>query len=380
MYTYYNRIAIMMKPMLKKNLYRALAFSFAVAMNIAATAGERTVPVDMFILVDKSLSMDEPSEKFDSLKKWTEEQLTGQMLVEGDWLTIYQFYGQAENLLTVTIAGEADKEKVKTVFDAIKPDGRFTDIGLALDTIKASLDERSENGRYKIMLLLTDLRQEAPWTSKYPGVIDPFTSPYLAEARAVDHDGWYEITLDMDIHDQVVTLSKKLYRTIETLQGQAHDVSSDDGVSLDVSLDGEAHPDDSTDAHTGDASPRMRDGSEEGTDSVDSTAAQKIAYTEGGTGIARVFGEEQARGGTNPLDASAPRETESRDDGGRREAEDGRRTDSPAIPFTVYLAIIGIILLLVVLIVVIALIRTRKPADDKKNPARAVDLLDSTKW
>ena len=192
-----------------------LIFSVAAAVP-SVYGGERTVPVDLFILVDKSLSMGE-SEKFPGVLAWTEEQLTGQMLVEGDWLTLYQFYGESENLLTTTIRDDSDRETVRRAFTVIRPDGRFTDIGLALDTIKEALDSRKDNGRYKIMILLTDLKQEAPWTSKYPGVIDPFESPYLAEARMVDHGGWYEITLDMDIHDTVVTVSRDLFREIAAL-------------------------------------------------------------------------------------------------------------------------------------------------------------------
>ncbi|ULQ60596.1 VWA domain-containing protein [Brucepastera parasyntrophica] len=124
-------------------------------------AGERTIPVDMFLMIDKSLSMEEPG-KFETMHTWVQEQLLGQMLIEGDWITLYSFYGKPDHLLTLTIAGEADRAKIIQVFNSIEPDGRFTDIGLALDTLKDALKQRGENDRYKIMLLLTDLRQEAP--------------------------------------------------------------------------------------------------------------------------------------------------------------------------------------------------------------------------
>ena len=63
-------------------------------------------------------------------------------------------------------------------------------------------------------MLVTDLEQDAPWTSKYRGKQESFKSPYLAEARIIKHDNWYEITLDMDIQDKVVKTTKELYTNI----------------------------------------------------------------------------------------------------------------------------------------------------------------------
>lgn len=194
------------------------------AFFLAATplaAGERTIPVDMFIMIDKSLSMAD-SGKYDSLHKWVRDQLIGQMLIDGDWVTIYQFYGKSDNLLTMSVQTPADRAKIVSTIDKIVPNGKFTDIGLALDTIKEALDKRGTNDRLKVMLLLTDLKQEAPWTSRYAGSPDKFESPYLAEARVLPHDAWYEITLDMGIQDRVVKTSRDLYASIEETQGTAH--------------------------------------------------------------------------------------------------------------------------------------------------------------
>lgn len=344
--------------MMKKILCFATVLFLSLSGGAVITAGERTVPVDIFILVDKSLSMEE-SQIFPDLKKWTDEQLTGQMLVEGDWLTIYQFYGKAENVLTLTINNEEDKARVKEAFVSIIPDGKFTDIGLALDTIKASLDKRLGNGRYKIMLLLTDLRQEAPWTSKYPGIIDPFKSPYLAEARTVDHGGWYEITLDMDIHDQVVTLSRELFKTIETLEGTSHETLSEGQKYFDIQTSGETAVSMDTGAITGGTGTISQ-----GNYSAETVDGQVVRqnYTEGGTGIARMIDTWEE----NPEYESADQE--------QRVAGGGFN-----IPAN-YLYIGGVILLLLLLIVVIGLIRSRKPSDDKKNPAKAVDLMDFNRW
>ncbi len=178
-------------------------------------AGERTIPVDLFVMIDSSLSMAEPG-KFDSLRHWVQDQLIGQMLIDGDWITIYQFYGKSERLLSLDVESQADREKIQDTIAHITPDGQYTDIGLALDTLKEALAARTDDGRLKILLLLTDLKQEAPWTSRYAGEQDLFDSPYLAEARQVKHDEWYEITLDMDIQNAVVKTTQELYASLGT--------------------------------------------------------------------------------------------------------------------------------------------------------------------
>lgn len=196
-------------------------------------AGERTIPVDIFLMIDKSQSMAEPG-KFESMHQWIREQLIGQILINGDWITIYQFYGTQQNMLTLTVQDENDRKKIVEMIDSITPDGQYTDIGLALDTIKLALDKRGTNDRLKIMLLLTDLKQEAPWTSRYAGSPESFESPYLAEARILPHDAWYEITLDMDIQNMVVKTSKELFSSIQLTQGQTANLSVQDASITDL--------------------------------------------------------------------------------------------------------------------------------------------------
>ena len=187
-----------------------LFFLLLATLSVNLFAEEREEPIDIFVLLDKSLSVGE-SHSFGGIIEWADEQLAGQMLARGDWITIFQFYGACENLLTMTISGEADKQRVREALANIRPDGRFTDIGQALDIVRDELDTREGNGRYKVILLLTDLRQEGNWTSRYPGVIDPFRSPYLDDARIIKHGNWYEITLDMDVRDAAAELSKEIF-------------------------------------------------------------------------------------------------------------------------------------------------------------------------
>ena len=203
---------------------------------LTVMAGERTIPVDMYILVDKSLSMAEPG-KFESMHPWVRDYLAKQVLIDGDFISIYQFYGETDHLLSLTIQSDTDRQTVVDTINTIKPDGPYTDIGLALDSLKKDLDTTPPDDRYKILLLLTDLRHEAPWSSRYAGIQDSFDSPYLAEARIVPHDSWYEITLDMDIQDKVIKTSGELFSAILETTGTTRTTDEPQG-SVTIGEDG----------------------------------------------------------------------------------------------------------------------------------------------
>ena len=205
-----------------KSVFFAVSFFL---MSFALFAGERTIPVYIFLMIDKSQSMNEPG-KFDSLHKWVRDTLVTEMLIPEDWITVWEFYEKPHELQTLVIKNENDRNALIKTIDNITPNGAFTDIGAALDAIQDSLNKRGKNNRYKILLLVTDLEQDAPWTSKYRGKQESFKSPYLAEARIIKHDNWYEITLDMDIQDKVVKTTKELYTDIVENNGNPR--SNDD--------------------------------------------------------------------------------------------------------------------------------------------------------
>lgn len=211
-----------------KRCKQALSLILLALLISAAAAGERTMPVDLYIMIDKSLSMSEMG-RFDSMQAWVRDYLAKQVLIHGDTVSIYQFYGATDHLLKLTIKSEQDRQKVVQTIDTIRPDGEFTDIGLALETLKTTIDRTPPDERYTILLLLTDLHQEAPWSSRYAGVQERYESEYLAEARIVEHEAWYEITLDMGIQDRVVLTSNELFSSIIDTSGEPRTTIEPDG-------------------------------------------------------------------------------------------------------------------------------------------------------
>ena len=177
-------------------------------------AGQRKIPVDIFLMIDKSLSMVEYG-KFDSVLQWIENEFIDEILIEQDHIFVYSFYENTEELLNLIIKGEEDKKKIIETISLIKPDGKYTDIGKMIDFIREEIKRRKYDHRYKILILITDLLQDAPWTSPYAGKQEAFESPYLKYGRTIKHDRWYEIIFDIDSIDKINSKVKQIYPNIK---------------------------------------------------------------------------------------------------------------------------------------------------------------------
>jgi hypothetical protein len=124
----------------------------------------RVEPIDLVIGLDKSLSMDT---YFDAVKQWVINVVIKENLIVNDYFLIIEFYQKAEVAAAGYINTEADKEALIKKVEEIKADGRYTDIGNALDRLRDELLERLNNGRKKIFLFITDGKNEPPRTSQY---------------------------------------------------------------------------------------------------------------------------------------------------------------------------------------------------------------------
>ena len=190
-------------------------FIFALILITKISFAEaRKTSVDFFLMIDKSLSMATQG-KFDSLCQWIETEFINQIVAYKDNVFIYSFYENTEKLLTLTINNDNDKKKIIKAITSIKADGRYTDIGKMLDTINEEIKKGKYVNKYKILILMTDLVQDAPWTSPYAGKQEAFESPYLKYARILKHEGWYEIIFDMDSVDKINSKVKQIYPNIK---------------------------------------------------------------------------------------------------------------------------------------------------------------------
>ena len=181
---------------------------------------ERTEPVDLYLIIDKSLSMEETN-SFDSMKDLICNKFLKRCVAMEDFITVFIFYGESKVIYSDTIKTPEDLDNLIAVIQEQKADGPFTDIGSVLDNAKKRLD-LTPSSRMRVTLLFTDLIQEASYSSKYAGTYYDFADKYLATDRIIYHEGdstqgigsWYEIAVRTASDQSVADLAKKIYENI----------------------------------------------------------------------------------------------------------------------------------------------------------------------
>jgi hypothetical protein len=192
------------------------AFALCVFLAAPLLADKRTQPTDVVIALDKSLSMEH---KVAAVKDYVNSTIIDQLLIPGDDFVVVAFYGKAEVLINKTIQSEAEKISLKNIISQIRGNGRFTDIGNALDIVKEQLAKREKDGRDKYVLLLTDGIQEAPPSSKYWSKDGSFNHAFLANTKTYQQKGWKVMILGIGTD----TAAKDLARE---LQGSYNEITS----------------------------------------------------------------------------------------------------------------------------------------------------------
>jgi hypothetical protein len=170
-------------------------------------ADTRTSTIDVIIALDKSLSMET---KIGAVEAWVNSSIIDQLLIPGDFLVIVDFYGKAEVIISQQVKDDADKLALKKVISRIKGNGSFTDIGNALDAVKAEVAKLETDKREKYILLLTDGIQEAPPTSKYYSKNGQFNHEFLANTKTIQEKGWKVMILGIGTDTAARDLAKEL--------------------------------------------------------------------------------------------------------------------------------------------------------------------------
>lgn len=148
---------------------------------------QREENIDIFVVLDKSLSMEE---EIGPVKNYVIDTLIEDTLIPGDRFVVIQFYGKAEVLIAEDTAGTDAKLEFKRIIGSLAADGSYTDIGNALDTLKAAIENYEQPDRRKYLLLVTDGKQEAPEESKYYSPDGTFNHAFLENARTIQKEGW----------------------------------------------------------------------------------------------------------------------------------------------------------------------------------------------
>lgn len=185
-----------------------LALVLALSAAAAAFPGdERTLPVDFIFLVDRSLSMKPVLEE---VKRYLAGDIIGPLVVPGDSVTLLAFYGKVERVWQRRIGAETDKADLIRSLHRLEPDGRYTDIGRALDFLDPVLSELDAADRLKYILLLTDERQEAPPDSRYQSGDYTIAHRYLNYVNRRDFGSFRAITIGLGLDDRIAATAESL--------------------------------------------------------------------------------------------------------------------------------------------------------------------------
>jgi hypothetical protein len=175
-----------------KRLFAALALAGVLAWPVLADT--RKGNIDVIIALDKSLSMEN---KIGAVKDWVNSYIIDQLLIPGDYFVVVSFYGKADVTISQSVKGDSDKIGLKKLISQIKGNGRFTDIGNALDVLKAQIALHESDAREKYVLMLTDGIQEAPPGSKYYSKDGKFNHEFLANTKTIQEKGWKVMVLGL---------------------------------------------------------------------------------------------------------------------------------------------------------------------------------------
>ncbi|HVO37992.1 MAG TPA: vWA domain-containing protein [Spirochaetia bacterium] len=199
---------------IQKRLLFALLLCAVLVSPLAAD--KRTQNIDIIIALDKSLSMEH---KIVAVRDWVNSYLIDQLVIPGDDLVVVAFYGKADVVISQVIKDDADKAAVKKIIGQIRGNGRFTDIGNALDVLKAQIAQKESDGREKYVLLLTDGIQEAPPTSKYYSKDGRFNHEFLNNTKTIQQKGWKVMILGIGQETAAKDLAHELASSYVTVSG-----------------------------------------------------------------------------------------------------------------------------------------------------------------
>ncbi len=155
-----------------------------------ATSDAKTV----VILLDKSTSM---VEEIQPVKDYLFEVIDGKINI-GDNLVIIPFYGRNDMPISLTVKSVDDKNFVKNRLKRIFATGFYTDIGNALDILKAEVAKLASDTNKKSLVLITDGKHDPPPGTKYRTIEDYSSNEFLLKAKEeIIKEGWKVIYLDI---------------------------------------------------------------------------------------------------------------------------------------------------------------------------------------
>lgn len=180
-----------------------------------ANADQRDENIELFLVLDKSKSM---VQEIGEVTEYVDKFLLNTFLIPGDTITIITFYGETELFFQTGAVNDENRRLLSASLSGLKADGRFTDIGNALDRLNSLVSrETRETGLKRYLLLITDGIQEAPPESPYYSPDGSFNHRFLETTKEIQKKGWKIVILGIGEETAVREVAEELdgiYREI----------------------------------------------------------------------------------------------------------------------------------------------------------------------
>lgn len=196
--------------MIKKQIF-VIACIFSLFLLQAQVENKK---IHAFLMIDKSLSMKE-NNSFSFLQNWLNNDFLPSIAKENNSISVFLFYGETKKVFQKTIKDEFDLQELQNIIRQTKADGSFTDIGLAMDTLKEAI-QNAESDSMPIALIFTDLIQEASYTSKYAGTYYDFAQRYLTDDRVIAlKPDCFQVTIQLEKANTIEKRANTIYTAIK---------------------------------------------------------------------------------------------------------------------------------------------------------------------
>jgi len=146
---------------------------------------------DVFIILDVSGSMNQ-DEKFPRVMEYINTEVFDNLLKPGDSFTLISFGTLAKERISRTIGSSRDIDELRAALRGIKADNDFTDIGNAMETLVAVLENRNtKDFSRQVILFITDGKNAPPKESPYFGKDLAMDEKFLSLGQKISKGGWF---------------------------------------------------------------------------------------------------------------------------------------------------------------------------------------------
>ena len=154
---------------------------------------KRTIPLDMYLIIDGSSSLQTP--KNDTIS-WFNSQVVDRILGDGDKITVWNAGDRAELIYSETITGTAGKNGIKDKLRTLNTAGKSADFSGALRDAQSRVSQTPQNRLAYAMLIIGSAEELEP-------TLAGSDQGLLRWFRSEKYEHWQVLIVGLDIGRKV---------------------------------------------------------------------------------------------------------------------------------------------------------------------------------